>query len=125
MIPTHSCVGTVLYRNASTEPRRFARTIPCLKKLFDIIKLQELMVRQNFGNKTHDISKKTAVEDIDKAPDKDKKEEQEEESNLKQQTTLEKKRGKNCRTTWTERSTEGYTLWKPIDKWKTSMACGG
>ena len=32
-IPTHSCVGIVLSRNASTEPRRFARTLPCLKKL--------------------------------------------------------------------------------------------
>ena len=31
MIPTHACVGIVLSRNASTEPRRFARTLPCLK----------------------------------------------------------------------------------------------
>ena len=94
MIPAHACVGIVLSRNASTEPRRFARTLPCLKKLFDI-KLQELMGRQNFGNEAHDNPKKAPGEVVDKAAGKDKKkEEQEEKSDLKQQAAMKKEERK-------------------------------
>ena len=36
-IPTHSCVGIKLCRNTNTETKRFARTLPRLKKIFEAI----------------------------------------------------------------------------------------
>ena len=80
MIPTHSCVGIVLSRNASTEPRRFARTLPCLKKLFDQ-KLQDLMAAA--GSMAEAITGKGKQGDG-----------QREKNNLKQQAAMKKEERK-------------------------------
>ena len=75
-IPTHLCVGIKLSRNANTETKRFARTLPCLKKLFEA-KLQDIVQ-----------TTKARVENIGGKGKKD--EEDEEKRNLKQQADTKK-----------------------------------
>ena len=89
MIPTHSCVGIVLSRSASTETLKFARTLPCLKKLFEQ-QLQDILAAAcGGGDKTVDRQNPLTGEH-DNSMEAKSKQEQEEKSEQKRQAATKK-----------------------------------
>ena len=95
MIPTHSCVGIMLSRNVNTETQRFARNLPCLKKLFDQKQENLIMTAKAVADKVGNQGKASEETKEDargpSAPSNPKKEGEDERTrNSKQQTAFKK-----------------------------------